>query len=372
MATDDDINEKEGKEGGLKNDSGGEVSFPIFEVSGTNYEIGFKIGKRFGENIREGFRRRKKWLENLKSLADGDFAREFKGYIRAAKKHFPQYADEVRGWADGAGVPFEDLMALNMWAELTAMKRGRGEGSCSTISLSDGKRIILAHNEDGSAAYKGLMFWLKASPRDGRSFQTLSYPGLLPGNSPGFNDAGIVQTTNYTPAAEWRVGIPRYFLNRAIFDTGTLDEAVKVATHPARGYGNHHNLASLREQRILSLEVTPAKHQVHEVKGVYFHTNHLILEAMKDQPQFPGKSSLTRWRVLTKETENWQDATKVKVSDIIKALSNHERKPNSVCRHAVRHTGGATLGTAVFEIHKGTFRLYAGNPCQGNFTVGRL
>ena len=352
--------------------SGLKKIIPCLEVSGTNYEIGYEIGKRFGENVREGFRRRKKWFGELKATATGDFAKEFKGCIAAAKKHFPQFVEEIRGWAEGADVPFDDMMVLNMWAELTAMKRSRGEGSCSTVSLNDGTRIVLAHNEDSSAAYKGLMFWLKANPRKGRSFQCLCYPGFIPGNSPGFNDAGIIQTTNYIPSSKCRIGIPRYILNRAIFDAGTLAEAVKTATHPGRAYGNHHNLASVKERRLLSLEVTPTKYEVHEVEGVYFHTNHLILNSMKDQPQFPGKSSLTRYAVLAKETEGWKDAAKIRVADVVRALSSHERKPNSVCRHATEHTGGATLGTAVFEIPKGTFRLYAGNPCEGNFAEGRL
>ena len=192
---------------------GGEP-LPHLEVSGTNYEIGFKIGKHLGENIRQGLRRRKTWLSNLQALANGTFAAPFKKYVAAARKHFSQYVEELQGWADGAEVPFDDLMTVNMWAELSAMKRKPEGDNCSTISLSDGQRVLLAHNEDGSAAYKGLMFWLTVRPTRGRSFQCLSYPGFLPGNTPGFNDAGIIQTTNYTPSAEWRVGIPRYFLNR--------------------------------------------------------------------------------------------------------------------------------------------------------------
>jgi len=357
---------------GLKSNSAGEAILPCIEVSGTNYEIGYAVGKRFGENIFEGIRRRKKWFANLQALAKGEFARAFQGCIAAAKKQFPQYIEEIQGWADGAGVPFEDLMILNMWAELTAMKRDSGEGGCSTISLNDGKRIILAHNEDGSAAYKGLMFWLKAKSRGAGSFQTLCYPGFIPGNSPGFNDAGIIQTTNYIPSAEWRVGVPRYILNRAIFDAETLAEAVKVATHPGRGYGNHHNLASTKERRILSVEVTPTKYEAHEVQGVYFHTNHLILDSMKDLPQFPGRSSLTRYGVLAKETARWKDASKVRVADIVAALSSHEGKPNCVCRHVAGHTGGATLAAAVFEIPKAAFRLYKNNPCSGKFARGKI
>ncbi len=356
----------------LERHSQEKASYPSIEVSGTNYEIGYSIGKEFGEKIRLGFKRRKKWFAELKAIATGDFSKAFLACIDAVKKHFPQFVEEVRGWADGAGLPFEDLMTINLWAELTAMKRSRAQGECSTISLNDGKRIILAHNEDSSAAYADLMFWLKASPRNARSFQCLSYPGFLPGNSPGFNDAGIVQTTNYIPAGEWRVGIPRYFLNRAIFDAATLDEAIKFATHPERAYGNHHNLASVKERRLLSVEVTPSKYEVREVQGVYFHVNHLTLDTMKDLPQFPGKSSLARFDVLTRITTQWKDPSRVQVSDIVEAMSNHERKPNSVCRHAKTLTAGVTLATAVFEVTKGTYRLYKNNPCLGNFVEGQL
>lgn len=353
-------------------DSEGDRVLPCIEVSGTHYEMGYAIGNRFGENIREAMRRRSKWFGDFKAAAKGKFAKEFEACVAAAKKHFPQYVEELQGWADGAGVPLEDLMIVNNWAELNAMNRHGGEGECSTVSLNDGKRIILAHNEDSSAAYRGLMFWLKAQPKNGRAFQCFSYPFFIPGNSPGFNDAGVIQTTNYTPCSEWRVGIPRYFLNRAIFDAASLDDAIKVATHPERGYGNHHNLTSTKERRLLSVEVTPSKYEVHEVKGVYFHTNHLILDSMKGEPQFPGKSSLTRHAVLSKLTRQWNDPTELTTSDIIEAMCNHEEKPNSVCRHGRGYTAGVTLGTAVFEIPKGTFRMYNGNPCSGNFTEGRL
>jgi len=356
----------------VKRDSESATILPRLEIAGSNYEIGTAIGKRFRKNTLLGLKRRKKWFGELKAAANGDFRKEYEACVAAARKHFAHYVEEIRGWADAAGVPFDDLMVINMWAELTAMRRSRAEGACSTISLNDGERIILAHNEDGSAAYEDLMFWLEAHPDGGRSFRCLCYPGFIPGNSPGFNDAGIVQTTNYIPCSEWKVGIPRYILDRAILDAKSLDEAVKIATHPERAYGNHHNLASTKERRILSVETTATKHEVHEVHGVYFHTNHLSLPSMKDLPQFPGESSLSRHKVLTKETAGWQDAFSVRVSDIVLALCSHEGKPNSVCRHAEHDTDAVTLGTAVFEIPKATFRLYRNNPCLGSFIEGRL
>ena len=59
-----------------------------------------------------------------------------------------------------------------------------------------------------------------------------------------------------------------------------LDEAVELATCSPRAFPWHHNLLSLREGRLLSLEVMPDHHDVEEVEGGFVHTNHLVHPAM--------------------------------------------------------------------------------------------
>jgi hypothetical protein len=104
---------------------------------------------------------------------------------------------------------------------------------CSTISLVHGDRCLLTHNEDGDKAYADLMFFLHISQPGKPAIFCLSYPGILPGNAPAMNEDGLILTTNYIPSTEWKAGIPRYFLDRAVLDARNLDQAIRTGPSPS-------------------------------------------------------------------------------------------------------------------------------------------
>jgi hypothetical protein len=210
------------------------------------------------------------------------------------------------------------------------------------------------------------MFLVAARPRGGVPFMSLTYPGLLPGNGPGFNAKGVVQTTNYIQPRKGAEGIPRYFIGRAILEAGDLDEAVKLATRGKRAFPWHHNLASFPEARILSVETAPGQFHVREVTGFALHTNHFLHPEMKGAGgallDVPYESSLTRFQVLSEKIEQ---AGQPKTREAMMALlSLHEGKPYSPCRHPQGEIHGITLGTAVFEGGRPGMTLHHGNPCR--------
>jgi len=294
-------------------------------------------------------------------------------FLARAKAHFPAVLEELRGWADGSQVAFYDLVALNLKAELGAMMRaGTGPQAecpgCSTLALNHAGRLLLAHNEDGDAAYADLMFLLTVHCEGQPAFTCLSYPGILPGNGPAANSAGLVLTTNYIASTNWRIGVPRYFLDRAVLTAGSLDEAVRIACHPERAFAFHFNLASSTERRILSVETSLDRQAVHEVSGLYVHTNHLVLEETRDAPQdmdYVGSSSQSRYRVLSA----WRERVKGLLAGLdgpalVKALASHEGAPYSPCRHPTGQIRGQTLATSLFDLSARRWSLYAGNPCR--------
>jgi hypothetical protein len=226
--------------------------------------------------------------------------------------------------------------------------------------------MVLAHNEDGSDANVGRMFLAKVKPPSGVEFIAFVYPGLLPGNGPGFNRLGIVQTTNYIHPRTVADGVPRYFIGRAVLEAKTLDEAVSLATLKGRAFPWHHNLASLSERRYLSVETFPNRSNVLEAKGGYIHTNHLIHPQMAGESgrlDGPGESSLTRMRVLGQAALD--DGAARSPQEMLQRLCLHEGRPYSPCRHPQGEIRGITLGTAVFEGPEVAMTLYHGNPCRG-------
>ncbi|MBW1811555.1 MAG: hypothetical protein JRJ87_25435 [Deltaproteobacteria bacterium] len=355
-----------------------EHGFPYLDVAGTPYEIGKAIGKRFGLNILQGLERRKDWYFEIRSFMQQDLANRFEPFLAAGRRYFPEIVEELRGLADGSKVDFKDLMALNLKAELSAMMAAKKEETpgCSTLSLADGKRLLIAHNEDGHRAYSDLMFLVRVSQPGKPTFLCLTYPGILCGNGPAMNSAGLIVTTNYISGLSVRPGVPRYFVSRAVLDAGNLKQAVEIVTHPERAFSFHFNIGSKSEQKILSVETSVEKSETYEVRGLYLHTNHLLLESMQATPQdkaYVETSSMSRYRVLTKLVDEQNNQLKNTTGeDLTKMLTAHENSPYSPCRHPTAEVAGTTLASTVFDVLAGSLRLYRGNPCKNRYSQYRL
>ena len=285
--------------------------------------------------------------------------------------HFPQYIEELQGMAESLKVPFASLFAFNCRSEISVLSST--PPGCSTIALRENGRMILVHNEDGSDLNIGRMFLAKVTPPSGVTFLAFVYPGLLPGNGPGFNQFGVVQSTNYIQPHKVADGVPRYILARAILESKNLDEAVATATMTPRAFSWHYNLASLTEGKILSVETVAhpqPKHDIMEVDGVYIHTNHLLHPGMTSADEsspppydVPYISSTTRMEVLNEAVE--KKGLPTNVDEILSLLSLHKRRPYSPCRHPKGDVRGSTLGTAIFEAPTVGMTLIHGNPCRG-------
>ncbi len=354
---------------------GSVASFPYLEVSGNPREVGRAIGKRFGGLIRQGLDRRMEWFKKIRDYATGEGRSAYDVFVDAARKHTPRALAELEGWAEGSGLPFEDLMALNLKSEMSELihqktretpPAGEQHPGCSTIILSTPERLVHLHNEDGHDAYADLMFMLLVKPDEGVPYLTLSYPGILPGNAPALNASGLVQTTNFIGSREVRPGVGRYFLDRMILEATSIDEAMKWATHPERAFAFHHVFSSLSEKKAVAVEVTATKKEVRPIEGLYFHTNHLVFETMKDEEQdeeYVSSSSTSRYEVLDAWHQGLEDPAGLKRQALLEPLSSHESKPYSPCRHPEGDVHGFTLATAVFEAPAGTMRVSKGQPC---------
>jgi len=338
--------------------------FPILEISAQdNFELGEKIGRNFRRQIQLGIKRRKKWLAKLKNFAQEKPKERILPFLASLKEHFPQYLDELKGIAHGAGVDFDLLFILNLNPELNAMMSGGKEENCSTIIVKTQDKILLGHNEDGSEKYLDLMFILRAKTPTGE-FMVLSYPGIIPGNGPGINKNGIIHTCNYIGNKLWQKGVPRYFIDRAMLDAKDMDEAIKTASHPARAYSQAHNLVSIKEKRATLIESSVRKIAIKEIAGIQIHTNHYLLEEMKSEPEFElyKISSLPRLKALESYLKNFKPKD-IDAEIIHQALSSHKNRPACPCRHPNRVIPGATLGTFIFSSSPKLLRFYYQAPC---------
>jgi hypothetical protein len=354
---------------------GNETRLPYLEAYGTAYELGRAVGERFAADIRASFEGRAAWFRDLKTFADSLPKTVEETFIAAAKRHTPEAWEDLRGLAEGSRVPLRDLLLLNLNPELTALRAQKPVPSCevhfgcSTIVFEHAGRVIIAHNEDGDAAYLGRMFMLRLHPAGKPLVVAASYPGILPGNAPWHNERDLVMTTNFIQGKEVKLGVGRYFLDREAMGAASMDDALRICRHPDRAYAFHHVIASLGDWRVVSLEATPSRDSVVEIKGLFLHTNHLVHPAMSGEAQEVGTSTSSRWQVLTAWKGSLTDATAVSISMILSALTSHERRPYSPCRHPKGEVRGATLLTAIFDTNnREQLRVYREQPCARRFS----
>lgn len=340
--------------------------FAHLEIKGSYREIGYQVGRVFRKNIKKIIHRRNNWHSGLISILNSGAGRRLSDkLLELSRNRFPNVIEEIEGIADGAGIHFDAIWAINIKSELGAVQKD--PPGCSSIFVRDDRRMWLFHNEDGHTAYKDMMFTIKVTPPSGVSYISMVYPGTITGNGPSLNSRGIVQTTNYIGSTKSEIGLPRYVIGRAILEAKDLKEAIQIAASQPRTYPYHHHLASFFDKKYASVETIPGASEVRYPKGIYFHTNHLLFEKTRDykfeNQTYKKSSSLSRYSVIENKL-NQMDTGSLQTDSMLSILSSHDRKPYSPCRHPSGDVLGQTLGTAFFDINEGRFYLYRGNPCE--------
>jgi len=326
---------------------------PIFQVSGTNYEIGQDIGHQFKDRIKSAFAQSViyKYLLSQDELNPEWFNR-LHDY---AQKHYPNYVEEIKGIAEGANLEYRDVAIVNF-------RGSEYVESCSTtIFKNQSNNIIMAHNEDHEAILGELAYFLIVKLENGTIFGAYTYPGCISGFSFSFNSHGIVQTGNAMPDPEVKMGVPRHVLDRSMLEATSLDDVLRRAQISPRSGAFSFNLASMSEGRTVNLETTSENSYVTEVDDKYFHANHYISPAFQDIP-IPHGSSLTRYNrgieLLPHAEKTAPEALEILWDDnVFLPIQTF-----SELRYGSR--SGGTLCTALFEISSDEIQLRAYHPTR--------
>jgi len=95
--------------------------FAHLEVNGSYRDIGYQIGQVFKKNINEVINRRSKWHSKLINIIKSEDGQKLSAkLLELSQKHFPDVIEEIKGMADGAGIQFDHIWAINIKSELGA------------------------------------------------------------------------------------------------------------------------------------------------------------------------------------------------------------------------------------------------------------
>jgi len=283
----------------------------------------------------------------------------------------PTAAAEIRGIADGAGVPVREVAALNARTELLAIAGPCGVDECSTVvSLPPGLPPVAAQTWDWYLAMSdNWLHWTIPHP-DGRVVETVTEFGVL--GKIGVNSYGVGVLFNmlhHANDAADELGYPVHLLSRHILDTArNLDEALLAARSVPTSASTSLTVVEGAPDggRSVSIELFPGGPGLFEPEnGLLVRTNHFVspagLPGCLANTIGPG-SEIRRNKLLSA----FQKQTPTSTDEIVEAMDDHD-ETGGVCSHpdlavepVLRH---ATLATVALDTVRHTLRVSAGGPC---------
>lgn len=348
---------------------------PVIETRGTPYQVGHQIGTAAGRSLRA-----------MHAQARAEYAAQWHRLLgwsapfrAATEQRLPNVMAELRGCAQGAGIPLDDLFLLSVEELLYEEVRGASARrawvgprektkGCSDLAAAppatvDG-HVWLAHNNDlGREALDHLFvthFRVEGEP----AILAVTVGGLF--ISIGLNDAGLSLTGNQLNANDSRLGVPRLLIVRDILAQKTLEAALASALLPERA-SSYNNIIGSADGRIVNAEgsaTAAALTWSGEHHGALAHTNHYLAPEMLKYEADARHVAMSASRCSRALDYARKYRGQIGYTICERFVRDHVYAPWSVCKHSGQ---SVTVFSAILDLTEPCLWLTRGNPCQSEF-----
>lgn len=329
---------------------------PHFKVSGSNYAVGIQIGRKFSAWINRFCRNYELLQQKLLPYyhtAEGRKNVDF--FLQVNRAAFPEYVRELEGIADGAEVPFAQLLLCNLRGEISGILDTAAHGCFDAVWRDQQNHDYILHNEDGVAAAFGSCCLITATIPDRPAWNCFSYPGMLCGNAFGANSAGMAHSIDNVKPCRIAPGLGRHFIARSLLDSRSLEESAARAAISGGSSGFNYIIASVSEKKVIGLETSPSTHHRTEIVSLYFHTNHYISLPIPQRAGDDSRGRLQRALAFPKPKN---------LADLLQ-IGGCEDGAFPLYRRCGGSNEFCTLGTALFDLEARNMLVYYGvNPAQ--------
>lgn len=261
-------------------------AFPYMRFAGSHYEIGRQFGEAFADLMHRHRDLALARLENRLGIARDDALSRTLAYQPYIQQYAPFFDEEIRGIAEGSGLPLNEVYLLQLRAELGVVPKEVIEqepgDECTTFAVlpeatADGIGMI-GQNADLPDFYSQIGVVVEFVFDDMPSILMLTPAGQV--SYIGINDQGLGVCANYLSCDGWRVGFPRYLLSRLALTRDNVGDAIAAVRSTYRA--SSRNLIMLDSRGAAAdLETTATEAaQVDPKRGIIAHANHYTAPEM--------------------------------------------------------------------------------------------
>ncbi|PZV36385.1 C45 family autoproteolytic acyltransferase/hydolase [Mesorhizobium kowhaii] len=359
-------------------------SFPLVEIAGPPFSRGQQYGRAARERIARSVRIYSQRLLAM-SYAWNDVREIVRGFVPTVEEFAPDYLEEMRGIADGAGCSFEEIVLVNARTEILeigrkATAREAPDGCTGVIVMPEMARdgaLIHAQNWDWlpECAQTGVVLMIRTD--DGPDILTFTEAGGLARS--GLNSAGLAITANYLESDRDydRPGIPLPFIRRKFLESQHLAQGIKtVATTPKSGSNNM--MLSTAAGFAIDFECAPDESfPILPERGVLAHANHWTSPAALSKLRDTGIANVPEsyYRDYRVRERLGSRGGGLAVEDVKDALFDRFGEPFSVCRPWRPEFPGSiseTVAMIVMQPARGLMEVAPAPARNRHFTVYSL
>jgi isopenicillin-N N-acyltransferase-like protein len=366
------------------------AALPIIELPGTPHDDGVAHGRAAGAAIAENLRIYFDRFQREAKLTAAQTRERGLLYLAVIDREAPEYGAAMRGVAEGAGIPLDDIAVLNARYEIlysqyaainqaAAHPHGIPAGGCTAFAVTseasaDG-HLYLGQNWDWFPAVRGVVLRRRG---DGPAIAAFTEAGIV-GGKIGMNGWGLGLVINglLSSRDDWSLlRTPFHVRTWRILHARRLRDAVRVVTDELRSCSANFIIGQRGEPaEVVDIEAAPhATCALAPQGGVLAHANHF---------EDPGR--LDVWQPLAEEkTSTYQRAARMQAllaegartrsldaGAIMTILRDHQGHPDSVCRHPnprlPEEERVESVVSVVEDLTAGRFYVAAATPCTTPF-----
>ncbi|KAL1958183.1 hypothetical protein VTO42DRAFT_5038 [Malbranchea cinnamomea] len=350
----------------------GSVETPrILDITckGTPYEIGFTHGSLAKKQVAGSIDFYASYFQTSSGLEWPDVRIEAEKFVSLVRENYPRYYEEISGIADGAGVPFLDVLALNVRSEIafglfslsgTPMQ----SDGCTSLAWKTPQDSFISQNWDWLPAQRQNLIICRISQpgTDLPDFQMITEAGII--GKIGFNSAGVGCCLNAIRARGLDSSrTPIHFGLRIALESRSKAEAIfkikekGIAASAHLLIGDAEGAVGLECSHIGFQELHP------DELGRICHSNHYI--AQHDnvyEPVWLEDSPARTARMRELATANVM--SKASLSTIRELYKDEKNLPGAINRKSIGENSLATLFNVVFNLTAKKGLVTMGRPTE--------
>ncbi|MHC5064232.1 MAG: C45 family autoproteolytic acyltransferase/hydrolase [Planctomycetota bacterium] len=341
----------------------------VLEVSGTPYERGLAHGRAMKSEIHEILGDFKADLEKTYKVEAETFIERFlkdTDFMPAIDKWTPGLLDEVRGIAEGADMPFDEVYTFQLADEIWSMGNWAMREKCTAIAVDrrGDQPTMVAQNMDIPGFYQKFPMLLKVRREEGPDTMVLTCPGLIGVN--GMNSAAVAVCCNtLLQLRPSRTGLPCLFVVRGVLEREDLASAESWLKEIPHAVGQNYTIGDPSGAKAFECSAGDKVRFLPDPEADFtYHTNHPLvnrdwhpdyLARCEERGRKPEEGLRTCWRFATLQ-ERCPLGSEITMNSIVDVLASRDNEQGPIC-------GDWTYGCTVFVLEeKPTLYLAPGRP----------